>query len=57
MVFCDDDEGKMDIGRKLEARKCKDRMTYLAVSQLDAPLVTSRYYEAGGKPPVELAHR
>src|SRR6266404_6611786 len=38
-VFCEDTEGKMDIGRKLEARKCRDRMTYLAVSKLDAPLV------------------
>jgi UrcA family protein len=56
-VFCDDTEGKMDIGRKLEARICKDRMTYLAVSQLDAPLVTARYYETGGKPPVHLANR
>ena len=56
-VFCSDDEGRTDIGHKMEAGKCKDRMTYLAVSTLDAPLVTARYYEAGGKPPIELANR
>jgi UrcA family protein len=56
-VFCDDTEGKMDIGRKLEARICKDRMAYLAVRKLDAPLVTARYYETGGKPPAQLANR
>jgi UrcA family protein len=56
-VFCENIEGNMDIGRKLEARTCKDRMTYLAVRELDAPLVTARYYETGGKPPVRLANR
>jgi UrcA family protein len=56
-VFCEDTEGKMDIGRKLEAQKCKDRMTYMAVSKLDAPLVTARYYQTGGKPPILLARR
>jgi UrcA family protein len=55
-VFCDDTEGRMALGRKLEARICKDRMAYLAVRDLDAPLVTARYYETGGKPPAHLAN-
>lgn len=57
MVFCSGDEGRMGIGRKLQARKCTDTMTYLAVSRLDAPLVTARYYETGGKSAFQLANR
>ncbi|MDB5427530.1 MAG: hypothetical protein JWR47_3361 [Phenylobacterium sp.] len=56
-AFCEDNAGTKDLARRMEARKCRDRMTYLAVSKLDAPLVTARYYNSGGKPPILLATR
>ena len=56
-AFCEDDNRTRDLGRKLEAWKCRDRMMYLAVSKLDAPLVTASYHASGAKPPILLAGR
>ena len=56
-AFCEDDNRTRDLGRKLESWKCRDRMTYLAVSKLDAPLVTARYQASGAKPPILMARR
>jgi len=56
-VFCEDDTRTRDLKRRLEAWKCRDRMMYLAVSKLDAPLVTASYHASGAKPPILLATR
>lgn len=56
-VFCEDDNRTRDLGRKMESWKCRDRMMYLAVSKLDAPLVTASYQASGAKPPILLARR
>jgi UrcA family protein len=56
-TFCEAGAGTMDLARRLEARKCRDRMMYLAVSKLDAPLVTALYHASGGRPPILLATR
>jgi UrcA family protein len=56
-AFCEEDIGSRDLGRRLESWKCRDRMMYLAVSKLDAPLVTAMYSSSGAKPPILLAHR
>ena len=56
-VFCEDGNGTKDLARRLESWKCRDRMTYLAVSKLDAPLVTASYRASGAKPPILLARR
>lgn len=56
-AFCETGEGTRDLGRKLETWKCRDRMVYLAVSKLDAPLVTASYRASGAKPPILLARR
>jgi len=42
-AFCEDDDRTRDLRRRLETRKCRDRMMDLAVNKLDAPLVTVRY--------------
>jgi UrcA family protein len=52
--FCEDDNRTKDLKRRMESRKCRDRMVYMAVDKLDAPLVTAKYQEAGFKPPVLL---
>lgn len=56
-VFCEDTAGTKELARSAEARRCRDRMMYLAVSKLDAPMVTARYSASGAKPPILLAHR
>jgi UrcA family protein len=56
-AFCEDDSRTRDLKRKLESWKCRDRMMYLAVSKLDAPLVTASYHASGAKPPILLASR
>jgi UrcA family protein len=56
-AFCEEADGTRDLGRRLESWKCRDRMTYLAVSKLDAPLVTAMYHSSGANPPIVLAHR
>jgi UrcA family protein len=56
-AFCEDDNRTRDLGRSLEASKCRDRMMYLAVNKLDAPLVTARYQASGAKPPILMARR
>jgi UrcA family protein len=56
-VFCEDTPATRDLSRKAEARKCRDRMMYLAVGKLDAPLVTASYSASGAKPPILLATR
>lgn len=56
-VFCEDDGGTKELARKAVARRCRDRMMYLAVSKLDAPLVTARYAQSGLKPPILMADR
>lgn len=56
-IFCENDNRTRDLARTLESWKCRDRMTYLAVSKLDAPLVTASYYASGAKPPILLARR
>jgi UrcA family protein len=56
-AFCETDSGTRDLGRRLEGSKCRDRMMYLAVSKLDAPLVTASYQASGAKPPILLARR
>ena len=53
-VFCEDDNRTKDLKRKMESRKCRDRMMYLAVDKLDAPLVTAKYKDSGAKPPILL---
>jgi len=53
-VFCEDDNRSRDLKRRLESRKCRDRMMYLAVDKLDAPLVTAKYKDSGAKPPILL---
>jgi UrcA family protein len=56
-AFCGIEDGNRDLGRQLESLKCRNKMTYLAVSKLDAPLVTAMYRSSGAGPPVLLAHR
>jgi UrcA family protein len=56
-VFCENGSGTRDLARTLESWKCRDRMMYLAVSKLDAPLVTASYRASGAKPPILLARR
>jgi UrcA family protein len=56
-AFCEESIGDRDLRRRLESRKCRDRMMYLAVSKLDAPLVTASYQASGAKPPILLARR
>jgi UrcA family protein len=56
-VFCEDDGGTKELARRAEARRCRDRMMDLAVSKLDAPLVTARYAQSGLKPPILMADR
>jgi UrcA family protein len=41
--FCENWRDQRDIGRRALARECAQRMTYLAVRELDAPMVTARY--------------
>lgn len=55
-TFCED-AGTRDLARKLAAWKCRDRMMYMAVSKLDAPLVTASYQASGAKPPILLTRR
>ena len=54
-VFCEDDDRPKGLRRKLETRKCRDRMMYLAVNKLDAPLVTQSYHASGARPPIQVA--
>lgn len=56
-TFCGDDRSIRQLSRIAEIHKCKARMTYLAVTKLDAPLVTARYENSGGQPPILLASR
>ena len=56
-TFCEARTGTVDLARTLEARKCRDRIMYLAVSKLDAPLVTALYQASGGRPPILMATR
>jgi UrcA family protein len=57
VIFCGADDGIMGIERTLLVRRCMDRMTSLAVSRLDAPLVTDLFYAMGGKPPSDPENR
>lgn len=56
-AFCEDDNRTRDLKRKLESWKCRDKMVYLAVNKLDAPLVTAMYQSSGAKPPIVLTRR
>ena len=56
-TFCGDDRSFRQPAQNAEIRKCKARMTYLAVNKLDAPLVTARYRNYGGQPATLLARR
>lgn len=55
--FCGDDGTVRQLRRAAEVRKCKQRMTYLAVNKLDSPLVTARYMKSGSQPAILLASR
>lgn len=56
-AFCDVRSEDRSLGRQALARKCRDRMTYLAVNKLDSRLVTARYERSGSGPPIQLASR
>jgi len=56
-VFCQDTARVTTLQERSNARACRDRMMYLAVNKLDAPLVTARYDESGARPPIILAER
>lgn len=56
-VFCQDHGWVTTLRERSTARACRNKMMYLAVSKLDAPLVTARYDQSGAKPPIILAQR
>lgn len=55
--FCGDDRSFRRLKQNAEISRCKARMTYLAVSKLDAPMVTALYAKSGQQPPILLASR
>jgi UrcA family protein len=56
-AFCGADSGRRSIAEQMTSAKCAKRMAYLAVSKLDAPLVTAQYNGAGTNPPILFASR
>jgi UrcA family protein len=56
-TFCDVRPEDRSLTQQFHARKCRDRMTYLAVNKLDSRLVTARYERSGEGPPIQLASR
>jgi len=55
--FCSLDPGNRNLSVQAEARKCDAQMTYLAVKQLDSPMVTAMYEGSRTQPTVLLAQR
>jgi UrcA family protein len=56
-AFCGGSQNLLQLAQNAEAQKCKDRMMYLAVTKLDAPLVTASYTRSGAAPAIMLASR
>lgn len=55
--FCSVAPGDLNLSVQAKARKCDARMTYLAVTKLDAPMVTAAYENSYARPPIQLARR
>jgi UrcA family protein len=55
--FCGDAYSYAWHSQRVATRKCQRQMVALAVSKLDAPIVTAMYQKSGRGPPVLLASR